>query len=131
VHKILDAQPQALHRPHPRAVEQPGEQGRLALALHRTEQPSDLVDREHGRDAIAHRRPLEVVYPGQVDFKHLAVEIEQRRQGPAMRRRRDMPIGRQMREKALDLRRPHLARMPQPVPADERLNPVDVSLLGS
>lgn len=37
----------------------------------------------------------------------------------------------QMREKALDLRRPHLARMPQPVPADERLNPVDASLLGS
>jgi hypothetical protein len=35
---------------------------------------------------------------------HLAIEVEERRESLPMRRRRDMVISREMREKALDLR---------------------------
>jgi hypothetical protein len=78
-----------------------------------------------------HRRPVELLHPRQVDIQHLAIEVEERRQRLAMRRRRNMAIVGEMGEEALDLDRPHLPGMAQSVPADERLHPVDVGLLRS
>ena len=126
---ILDAQPQALHQAHPRAVQKAREQRVFIGQV--GEDGGDLVLREDGGNALLVGGPLDAVQPGQRGVQHLSIEEQQRAQRLVVRGRRDAPLGGQHREEGLDMLGAHVARMLHAVPTDEEPDPVNVQLLGT
>jgi hypothetical protein len=124
---VLDAQPQALHQPHARAVQQARHQGHRAFEL--AQHLRHFAGTQDSGDAPRRRRPLQLLHPRQLNPEHLAVEEQQRAERLLVGGRGDATLGGQHGEERLDLGRPQIARVPQPAPADEEPYPVHVSLL--
>jgi hypothetical protein len=126
---VLHAQPDRLHQAHAGAVQQPREQRRRLG--HRVQQHLHLLARQHRRYATHRGGPLQVGHPRQLGAQHLLVEEQDRAQRLVVRGRRHVPLRGQHREKRLDLGLAHVPRMPQPRPAHEHADPVQIGLLGA
>lgn len=83
---------------------------------------------EHRRNTALADGAADVVQPGQVLPRHLLVEKQQGTEGLAVGGRRHLALVRQHGQKGLDLGLAQLARMPQPVKADEPARPVQIGL---
>ena len=66
-----------------------------------------------------------------VDAQHLAVQEQQGTQGLVVGGRRHLALVGQHAQERLDLRRPHVARMPQTMPTDEKPHPIRIQLFGA
>jgi hypothetical protein len=76
-------------------------------------------------------RTHDVLEPRQFEFEYLLVQEQQGGQGLVLRRRRDFPHDRKVRQEGLDFRRAHLPRMPLLVEEDVAADPLQVLLLGA
>ena len=79
--------------------------------------------------------PAYLLHPGQLNDQHLSIQEQQCIERLPVGGGRNLPLGRQHRQKALDLSLPHVARMPKSAEAAGRpqhkcLGPVDISFLG-
>ena len=76
-------------------------------------------------------RANQVVEPGQLDAKHVAVQEQQGTQSLVLRGRRNLVANRERRQEFGDLARSHLCRMALAVKEDVPLGPVHIRLLNT
>jgi hypothetical protein len=99
--QILDAKPQAFEQPKPGAVQEarhhPADPGQLR------QDGSDLLSREHHRQARRAACSREVAEFGGLLLEHFAVEEEQRIQRLVLRRSRHAAVHCQVGQELLDL----------------------------
>ena len=126
---ILHPQAKAFHDAQARAVHQAANQP--IGALQPRQQRHHFGTRQHHRQAARRPRRLDVVEPGQLDLKHLAVKEQQRALGLVLGRCRHPPSHRQMGQKLADLGRPHVPRVALAKMPDKSFNPIQIGLLGT
>lgn len=125
---VLDAQPQRFQDAHAGTVEQFADKPMRAGQRH--QQCSRLGSREDHRQPRRRFRAYDAIEPWQFDRQHFPVEKEQGALGLVLRRRGNPAIGRETREKLLDVGGRQIDRMAIAVKADVAPDPVDVGLLG-
>jgi hypothetical protein len=125
---ILDTQAQGLHQAQAGAIQQASHQPMHALQV--GQHLAHLVLGQHHRQAARLLRLLHIVQPRQLAAQHILVEKEQGAARLILRRCRHVSLNRQMRQKRLDLHRPHLGRMPLAVKKNEAPYPLDIGILG-
>ena len=101
------------------------------LAPYGFQQEADLLRGEDRRDPPRVAGARQLLQPGQRDAQDLAVKKEQGAQRLVVRGGGNVPLAGQHRQERLHLRRAHVARMPQPVPAHEEAHPVNVRLFST
>lgn len=102
--QVLHAQAQRLQQPHDDAVHQRRHQTRRAR--HVQQQAAHLARRQHHRQPARRSRLHHLVEPGQIDAQHMAIQVQQRRLGLVLRRRRHLPLDGQMAQELTHLQRP-------------------------
>jgi hypothetical protein len=85
-----------------------------------------LITRQHHRHALRALGARHVIQPRQIDRQHFLVQKQQGRQGLILRGRRHMALHRKMRQKRLDLGRPHVSWMLLAVKQNEAPNPLNI-----
>jgi hypothetical protein len=95
-----------------------------------SQDPLDLLPRQHDRRAFRLLGPDDPVEPVESDSKDLPVQEEQGNQRQVLGCRGDAGPCRNMGEKRFDLLPPHLPRVAHPVKAEESADPGGVCLLG-
>lgn len=126
---VLDAQRQSFHQAHAGAVEEASDEPDLSIK--KCEEPVDLGDGEHGRDALLVLRPADFIKPGEVLAEDFLVEKEQGAEGLAMGGYRDLALGGEHGKERLDLGFSHLAWVLQAMEVDEEARPVKVGFFGT
>ena len=104
---VLHAQSQRLHEAQPAAVQQLRDQVKRRLELR--EQRLHLSPRQNDRHVLRRAGANDVLEPRQLDLEYVAVQEQDRRQRLVLRRGRNPPFDREVRQEALDLGRRHLA----------------------
>src|SRR5581483_10253828 len=69
---VFDAQAQAFHETHARAVQKTRYEP--SAAVHRAEKLPDFVPRKHGRNSPRTLRAYDAIHPRQLDAEHVAVQ---------------------------------------------------------
>jgi hypothetical protein len=113
----------------PRAIQQQRHQARHAVEA--AEHSTHLVAREDNRQTFGTFGANHTVNLARLDFEHTPIKKEQCGEGLVLRRRRNVPVNGQMRQKAVDLGCAHLQRVTFVVEEDEALDPIDVGVLGA
>ena len=127
---ILDPQPEALHQPQARAVEQAGGQPGGAVEL--GQYGSRLLAAEDGRQPLGGPGSHDLmVQPVQRTAEDDLVEEEQRAERLILGGSRHVAMDRQVRQERDHLRLAHLQGMPLVVEQDEILRPLHVGILGA
>jgi hypothetical protein len=122
-------QPQALHQPHPGAVEEGRDEAVDAARL--VQQLAHLAGREDDRQLPGRARGGHLVEPGELDAEYLAVEEQQRGTGLGLGRCGDVALVRQVAQEVGDLPSSELHGLTLPMEEDETPAPVDIGLLGA
>ncbi len=129
--EVVDAHLTAFLPSQPGAVQQAGHEGIRPLAGgHGVEQAADLLGRQHGGQPFGPPGP-QGIEPGQCDPQHLLIQEEQGVEGLVLRAGRDMAVGRQVGQEALDLRGSQGGGVAQAVKADVALGPVGIAVFGA
>lgn len=120
---------QRLQQAHTRAIKQLRNQpGR---ALHVQQQGPHLRRRQYHRQALGSFGLHHIVQPGQIHTEHLFVQIQKRRLGLVLGRRRNLPVHRQVRQKFLHLSTAHILRVALAVKQDKTPRPIHIGRLGA
>jgi hypothetical protein len=126
---ILHPEAQALEQAEAAAAEDLGDEPEQRLQL--LEQRDDLAPREHRRKVLGTSSALEAVQLGHRQVEDAAVQEEHGAEGLVLRRRRRVPLHREMVEEGGDVGPAELARVPALVEGDEGADPVELGLLGA
>src|ERR1700733_15698952 len=117
------------HKPKAAAIKQTRDQPASTVEL-RQYRPLLRRAQHHGK-ALRPRRTRHVLEPGQLHIEHVAIKKEQSLQRLILSSRTDLGVNRQMTQEGLDLRRPHVTRMPAAMKLHIAPNPVQIGLFRS
>src|SRR5437667_2093573 len=125
---VLYPEPSALQKTQAGAIQQDGHEAGSAAEL--TENRPHLVAGEHDWQSSWPPGPHDVVEPGHLLLKNLAIEEEQGAQRLILGGRGDVPLDGQRAQIPRELRGAHLGGMTLPVEEDLAPYPGDVGLFG-
>ena len=126
---ILHPQPHAFHEAHSRPIQKPRHQS--ISAMHPGQCGRHLGTTQDHRQTRRTLGAHHLIHPRQFDIQDFPIQKQERRKRLILRRRRDLAVDRQIRQKRRHLHRPHLARMAFAMKQHKTPNPLDILRLGS
>src|SRR2546426_2533496 len=123
---ILDPQAQRLEQSHPRPIQQLNDERRSASALQYAKHLAHFIFRQDDGDANRTLRSHQRRQAANRHLQHVAIQEQDRRKGLVLRRRADVRVDREIRQKPRDVPGTELARMASATRPDEPLHPLDV-----